>query len=60
MSKKNYVLIAKDFKREIENSKTIESKKAIENLALVLCLSFRVDNTRFDDTRFLQACGITK
>ena len=58
MTKKDYVLIAKDIKKAIENSKTAEQKEAIKDLALVFTLSFRVENIRFDDDGFLQACGI--
>ena len=58
MTKKDYVLIAKDIKKAIENSKTAEQKEAIKDLALVFALSFRVENIRFDDDGFLQACGI--
>lgn len=58
MTKKDYELIAKDIKLELARSATKETTEAITNLALVFCLSFRVDNIRFSDTKFLTACGI--
>ena len=60
MTKKDYILIANDIKRELANSKTLDGQNAISKLALVLTLSFRVDNSKFDDTKFLKACGIIK
>jgi hypothetical protein len=52
MSKKDYILLAKEIKE------AIAKKKDLNDFALSLSLSLRVDNCRFDDTKFLKACSI--
>ena len=60
MSKKDYIVIASTIKTELAQARnnTLERQNTIKNLALCLSLSLRVDNSRFDDTKFLTACGI--
>lgn len=55
MSKKDYVAIAATFKAEVE--KDNEGRQALYNVALQLADCFGKDNSRFDEDRFLKACG---
>jgi hypothetical protein len=54
MTKKDYILIAKEI------NDAIAKNKDLKDFTLSLALSLRVDNIRFDDTKFLKACSIIK
>lgn len=55
LSKKYYEQIAAAFKAEVE--KDNEGRQALYNVALQLADAFGKDNERFDEDRFLKACG---
>lgn len=55
MSKKYYERIAAEFKAEV--AKDDEGRQALYNVALQLADFFGKDNERFDEDRFLKACG---
>lgn len=56
MTKKDYVLIANVIKinREYDGVKV----KDIDNLAYSLSHSLRLENAKFDEVKFLVACGV--
>jgi len=55
MSRKDYVAIAAIFKTEIEANE--DSRQPAYNLALQIADYFGKENERFDEDRFLKACG---
>jgi len=60
MTRKDYELIAKAIAEafEWEQGKT-EREHAISRVAHILANSLRNDNPRFNEDRFLKACGTT-
>ncbi len=55
MTRKDYELIA----GVIKNSCDIKTNQTAQRIAQGFCTVLRADNNRFDDTRFLKACGMT-
>jgi hypothetical protein len=61
MTRKDYELIAKALKTQIEISRTYNEKDgelAVSNIAYDLVKDLATENPRFDKDRFLVACGL--
>lgn len=65
MTKKDYELIERNFKHEIDswrdNSGAVygtEAVKALTIMVKILAISFKGDNPRFNKRKFLTECGI--
>lgn len=61
MTRKDYELIAKALKTQIEISRTYNEEDgefAVTNIAFDLVTDLAKDNPRFDRDRFLKACGV--
>ena len=55
MTKKDYITIAAEFKRVLDEG---GEHSTLDKIAKSLCKSFLRDNPRFDEARFLFACGL--
>ena len=61
MTKKHYILLANVIKANYNyDLLTKPQQKAVSNLAYDLAHTLKLQNARFDQDRFLIACGITK
>lgn len=61
MTRKDYEMIAKALKTQIEISRTYSEQDgefAVVNIAFDLIEDLAKDNPRFDKDRFLKACGV--
>ena len=68
MTKKDYILIAAAFKRQIDAiedcrhvltvDELVVQKRVVSGLASQLGRDLQRDNTRFDYTLFINACGV--
>ena len=58
MTRKDYELIARVFRRELSRCETFGEKGVVYRLARELSRELRSENMRFDDTRVLLACGV--
>ena len=61
MTRKDYVLIAKAIKTQVELSTKFEEEASLagaQNIAYDLAWILSTDNPRFDRHRFLEACGV--
>ena len=64
MTKKDYVKIAAVIKKSLEHYRPyyqhagVEIPEALSNLAQDLAVVFASDNDKFDQDRFLEACGL--
>ncbi len=66
MTKKDYIKIVAVIKKEIDRSKSNKTDQdylngrydATRDTALDLAVVFASDNPRFDQDRFLEACGL--
>ena len=59
MTKKDYILIAEVIHGEVQNrGQDMTGKQIIGELARVLSGKLAEDNTRFNRSRFLSACGV--
>jgi hypothetical protein len=56
MTKKNYEMIAKILKENIDNNSTCATTLAV--MAYELAIYFKMDNPKFDSMKFATACGI--
>lgn len=57
MTRKDYVLIAGVIKGAVMRTEYYKEIKFTEFIAEQLAKSFKLDNPRFDKTKFMQACG---
>jgi hypothetical protein len=57
MTRKDYVLIAEAIKAETDEWSTRDQSNAVYFVAKRLARQFQRDNTRFDTSRFMAACG---
>lgn len=67
MSKKDYILLARVIKSQVDSASTCvdyqdkeQGEYWTKELAKVLAQTLKLENARFDSERFLTACGITK
>jgi hypothetical protein len=58
MTRKDYVLIAKEINLALQEAGTDENKiNLVKKLAVNFCETLKIANASFDKSRFLQACG---
>jgi hypothetical protein len=62
LSKKHYEAIARRIKAQLrrhegDSFSAAAARIALNELACDLAFDFRADNSRFDEARFLKACG---
>ena len=58
MTRKDYVLIAKEINLALQEAGTDENKiNLVKHLAVSFCNTLKIANASFDRSRFLQACG---
>lgn len=57
MSRKDYELIAKEFRTVVQASRSAVEVLVLRMMAKRLAKAFAMDNPRFDTDRFLSACG---
>lgn len=58
MTKKHFIAIAADIRRELNRVAGAEACEALERMARSLCAVFAQFNPAFDRGRFLAACGV--
>lgn len=63
-NKRHYVAIAMRIKDEVESTSQSDTadievgkRSTLRHLARMLCYDFTLDNPRFDDVKFMAACG---
>ena len=54
MTRKHFEMIADSIRRSRNGS----NHKTLRALALTLCVKFKEENPRFNEGRFLEACGV--
>jgi len=60
MTKKDFIIVARAIKLQVDRQREDDnagSVEAINRVAWELCREFRGANTRFDDYKFMAACG---
>jgi len=61
MTRKDYIIIAASIdaaRMETRHDTTDEGFQAVSRIARELASALRIDNGRFDEARFLKACGL--
>ena len=63
MTKKDFIIVAAAIEHEVYGWRQVigqkgEAIEALRSLAKEMCERFAADNPRFDETKFLTACGI--
>ena len=56
MTRKHFELIANAIR--VTKNTTVGDDAALRELALNLCVEFKLENGRFNTNRFLEACGL--
>lgn len=61
MTKKDYEMIAEEFNKWYKHYSSegyYSEAQALRNISKVLAMRFEKDNSRFDNSRFIKACGV--
>jgi hypothetical protein len=61
MTKKDYIVLAQNFRFTVDNCKALENTQgyeAIKGVIRGLCVDLKRDNDKFNSQKFLTACGL--
>lgn len=59
MSKKDYELLARVLRGEMESARNAAVREGVRSTAVSICAELDRRNARFDGARFLRAAGVT-